>query len=158
MISCSRDQTIKLWDTNSGYCIQTLREGHSDWIRKVALNTKGTLLASASKDETILVWSMDKVKSAKDLSQQADAIVATLRDHENQIDCIRWAPLESNHIIDQSDYNRSYLNQLSLTDGAGNSDPFAEGVGGGSSNPGDSLRDEEEKEGGTGAGGDAKAT
>ena len=101
---------------------------------------------------------MDKVKSAKDLSQQADAIVATLRDHENQIDCIRWAPLESNHIIDQSDYNRSYLNQLSLTDGVGNSDPIAEGVVGGSSNPGDSLRDEEEKEGGTGAGGDAKST
>jgi hypothetical protein len=98
---------------------------------------------------------MDKVKSAKDLSQQADAIVATLRDHENQIDCIRWAPLESNHIIDQSDYNRSYLNQLSLTDGAGNADPFAEG---GSSNPGDSLRDEEEKEGGTGADRDGKAT
>jgi len=46
-----------------------LREGHSDWIRKVALNIKGTLLASSSKDETIIVWSMDKVKSAKDLSQ-----------------------------------------------------------------------------------------
>ena len=50
MVSCSRDQTIKLWDTNSGYCIQTLREGHSDWVRKVTLNHKGTLLASASKD------------------------------------------------------------------------------------------------------------
>ena len=125
---------------------------------------KGTLLASASKDETILVWNMEKVKSAKDLSQQADSIVATLRDHENQIDCIRWAPLESNHIIDQSDYNRSYINQLSLTDAAGNADPFAEGALGGTSNPGgagdssSSLRDEEEKDGGTGTGGDAKAT
>lgn len=68
MVSCSRDQTIKVWDTNSGYCIQTLREGHSDWVRKVILNAKGTLLASSSKDETIIVWNMEKVKSAKDLS------------------------------------------------------------------------------------------
>jgi hypothetical protein len=87
-----------------------------------------------------------------------------LREHENQIDCIRWAPLEANHIIDQSDYNRSYINQLSLTEGSGNADPYGEGVVGGSPNPGgagdssSSLRDEEEKEGGTGAGGDAKGT
>ncbi len=52
---------------------------------------------------------MEKVKSAKDLSQQADAILNTMREHENQIDCIRWANVEANYIIDQSDYNRSYL-------------------------------------------------
>jgi platelet-activating factor acetylhydrolase IB subunit alpha len=51
LISCSRDQTIKFWDTTSGYCLQTLREGHSDWIRKVSVNAKGSMLASSGKDE-----------------------------------------------------------------------------------------------------------
>ena len=138
MVSCSRDQTIKLWDTTSGYCLQTLREGHSDWIRKVALNPKGTLMASASKDETILVWSIDKVKSAKDLSQQADAILNALREHENQIDCIRWAHKEANQTIDQSDYN----SQFSMMEGGGN----AEEAGNGDSSS--LMKDEEEKEGG----------
>ncbi len=63
--------------------MQTLREGHSDWIRKVTMNAKGTLLASASKDESVIVWNLDKVKSAKDLSQQNDAILAVLKEHEN---------------------------------------------------------------------------
>lgn len=115
LISCSRDQTIKLWDGNSGYCLQTLREGgHTDWIRKVSVNSKGTLLASSSKDETVIVWSIEKIKACKDVSQQGETILAVLKEHENQIDCIRWAPLEANHVIDMSDYNKSYLSMLSL--------------------------------------------
>lgn len=65
MVSCSRDNTIRLWDTNSGYCIQTAK-GHNDWIRKVSVNSKGTLLASAGKDECVIVWAVEKLKNAKD--------------------------------------------------------------------------------------------
>ena len=63
-MSCSRDNTIKMWDTNSGYCVQTIH-AHSDWIRKIAINIKGNLMASASKDETIIVWNMDRLKTSK---------------------------------------------------------------------------------------------
>ena len=35
IISGSRDNTIKIWDANTGDCLQTL-EGHSDWVRSVA--------------------------------------------------------------------------------------------------------------------------
>jgi platelet-activating factor acetylhydrolase IB subunit alpha len=66
LVSCSRDQTIRIWDTNSGYCVQTVAVGHSDWIRKVVVNSKGTLLASGSKDESIVVWNLDLLKTAKD--------------------------------------------------------------------------------------------
>lgn len=75
------------------------------------------MLASASKDESVIVWNLEKVKSAKDLSQQNDAIIAVLKEHENQIDCIKFAPAEANLTIDQSDYNRSYINLLSITEG-----------------------------------------
>jgi WD40 repeat protein len=92
--------------------VQTLREGHSDWIRKVTVNAKGTLLASSSKDETVIVWNLEKIRTSKDSSQ--DSIISILKEHENQIDCVKWAPLEANHVIDQSEYNRGYLNMLSL--------------------------------------------
>lgn len=78
----------------------------------MALNAKGTLLASASKDETLVVWSMERIRASKDSA--ADSIVAVLREHENQIDCVIWAPLEANHVIDSSDYNKGYINLLSL--------------------------------------------
>ena len=52
-----------MWDLNSGFCLHTLKDAHSDWIRKVSLNQKGTLLASASKDETVIVWSIDRIKA-----------------------------------------------------------------------------------------------
>jgi platelet-activating factor acetylhydrolase IB subunit alpha len=56
-LSSSRDHTIKLWDFNSGFCVNTLR-GHTDWVKRVVVNYKGNLMASSSKDETIIVWSM----------------------------------------------------------------------------------------------------
>ena len=63
LFSCSRDQSIKMWDLNSGFCVQTLKDAHGDWIRKVSLNQKGTLLASSSKDETVIVWSVERIKA-----------------------------------------------------------------------------------------------
>ena len=65
LVSCSRDQTIKIWDTNTGYCISTVR-GHTDWIREVKVSLKGTMLASGSKDESIIIWNLEKLKTAKD--------------------------------------------------------------------------------------------
>jgi WD40 repeat protein len=44
--------------------LHTLREGHTDWIRKVSVNVKGTLFASSSKDETVIVWNIEKVKAS----------------------------------------------------------------------------------------------
>lgn len=50
LVTCSRDQTIKIWETNSGYCVKTLK-GHSDWVRRVMPNDNGSLLASCSNDQ-----------------------------------------------------------------------------------------------------------
>jgi len=62
LLSCSRDATIKLWDTLSGFCLVTLKEGHSDWIRRVTVHPNGLLFASASKDESIICWNTELVK------------------------------------------------------------------------------------------------
>lgn len=37
LFSGSRDATIKIWDTNTGFCLCTLK-GHEDWIRGLSIN------------------------------------------------------------------------------------------------------------------------
>jgi WD40 repeat protein len=35
---------------------------HNEWVRKITQNNLGTLMASASKDETVIIWNMDRIK------------------------------------------------------------------------------------------------
>jgi len=56
LISCSRDQSIRVWDTLSGVCLQTITQGHTDWIKRISVSPNGVYFASASNDETIIIW------------------------------------------------------------------------------------------------------
>lgn len=47
--------TVCVWDVDSGDIVR-LFEGHTDFVGKVAWNSDGTLLASASHDGTIFIW------------------------------------------------------------------------------------------------------
>lgn len=53
--SGSEDNTIRLWRTSTGDCIQELK-GHHDTIRSVAFSHDTKLLASGSKDNTVRLW------------------------------------------------------------------------------------------------------
>ena len=45
LASGSDDHKVKIWDANSGECLQTL-EGHSGWVKSVAFSPDGARLAS----------------------------------------------------------------------------------------------------------------
>jgi platelet-activating factor acetylhydrolase IB subunit alpha len=98
LLSCSRDQSIRVWDTLSGTCLQTLAQGHTDWVKRVAVAASGALFASASSDESIIVWNTDQVLDRKAAAQSC--IVATLDEHDHQIDCIAWATLDAARTIE----------------------------------------------------------
>lgn len=102
LISCSRDQSIRVWDTLSGTCLQTLSQGHTDWVKRVAVSASGALFATASNDESIIVWNTEQVLTSKANTQSC--ILVALDEHEHQIDCISWAPLDAARTIEQSEY------------------------------------------------------
>ncbi|MCF6260537.1 MAG: pentapeptide repeat-containing protein [Gammaproteobacteria bacterium] len=55
LLSASQDTTLKLWDRNSGECINTFT-GHSDWVTACAFSPDGQQLLSASRDTTLKLW------------------------------------------------------------------------------------------------------
>lgn len=55
LASASHDQTVRLWDTETGQCLHVLRE-HTDRVRSVAFSPDGQRLASGCEDQTIRLW------------------------------------------------------------------------------------------------------
>ncbi|MEO0854838.1 MAG: pentapeptide repeat-containing protein, partial [Cyanobacteria bacterium J06648_11] len=55
LASGSADRTIRLWDTNTGECLQVF-EGHQNWVMSVAFSPDGTQLASGSADRSVRLW------------------------------------------------------------------------------------------------------
>ncbi|ETN82836.1 WD domain, G-beta repeat protein [Necator americanus] len=100
LVSCSADMSIKVWEFGgsyacvktlkghdhnissvaSGYCVHTFR-AHSEWVRMVRVSPDGALFASASNDQSIIVWAL-----------QSKSVKATLREHEHVVECVEWAP------------------------------------------------------------------
>ena len=55
LASGSADRTLRLWDVETGECLQIL-EGHRNWVMSVAFSPDGKQLASGSADRTLRVW------------------------------------------------------------------------------------------------------
>ena len=57
-VSASWDNTLKVWDLDSGRELRTL-EGHSDSVNGVAVTPDGKRAVSASWDNTLKVWDLE---------------------------------------------------------------------------------------------------
>jgi len=66
------------------------------------------MMASASKDETVIIWNMDRIKQnlGKMVGDPADFIITVIDDHEHVIDCIKFAPESACKTIMKADYNK----------------------------------------------------
>ncbi len=72
-VSTGKDQTIRLWNTQSGKCARILT-GHQDWIRDVALTWDGRYLVSGSWDTTVRVWNVGTGKCVRTLNDRVRSI------------------------------------------------------------------------------------
>ncbi|MEM9218679.1 MAG: NB-ARC domain-containing protein [Cyanobacteria bacterium P01_F01_bin.150] len=76
--SASDDNTIRLWNINTGYCLRL--KGHEDWIRSVAFGyspqKSKVILASGSDDRTIKLWDVETGECLKTLRYHTDWVRA----------------------------------------------------------------------------------
>ena len=80
IVSGSYDRTIRIWDMASGHCLQTL-EGHSDWVRAVAISHDGSRIVSGSDDGTIRIWDMASGHCLQTLEGHSDWVRAVAISH-----------------------------------------------------------------------------
>ncbi|MBW4634376.1 MAG: serine/threonine protein kinase [Iphinoe sp. HA4291-MV1] len=99
--SGSNDNTIKLWQLETGKLLRTLGRwfsGHSNIVRAVAFSPDGQLLASGSWDETIKLWQVSRGKE-----------IHTLTSYGNWINSIAFSPIPPNPSYQQETYMRGWM-------------------------------------------------
>src|SRR6476661_6186189 len=79
-ISASHDNTLKIWDTETGTEVRTLI-GHTHWVTAVAIAPDGLTAISASHDNTLKIW-----------DTETGTEVRTLTGHTNRVEAVEIAP------------------------------------------------------------------
>jgi WD40 repeat protein len=74
-ISASSDNTLNVWDLESGQVLRTVT-GHSSWVTAVALTADGRRAVSASADHTLKVWDLESGQELRSLAGHEDSVNA----------------------------------------------------------------------------------
>ena len=80
LASGSGDDTIRLWNTNTGELIETF-EGHTSYVTSVAFSPDGQTLASGSGDDTIRLWNAN-----------TGELIETFEGHRDYVTSIAFNP------------------------------------------------------------------
>jgi WD40 repeat protein len=75
LASGSGDNTVKLWDVETGQEVRTLR-GHTDWVWSVTFSPDGRLLASGSNDQTVKLWDVETGQEVRTLRGHTDWVLS----------------------------------------------------------------------------------
>ncbi|PGG95247.1 hypothetical protein AJ79_10165 [Helicocarpus griseus UAMH5409] len=117
LASGSSDDTIKLWDVETGKELQTLM-GHSGSVKSVAFSSNGLTLASGSSDHTIKLWDVETSKELQTLrghygsfdmlvklwDVQTDKVLQTLKSYSGQVYSVVFSPDGSTLASGSSDH------------------------------------------------------
>ena len=80
LAGASWDDTIRLWDVESGQLQATLK-GHTNWVTSVAFSPDGGTLASGSFDWTVRLWDVE-----------SGQLQATLKGHTSNVISVIFSP------------------------------------------------------------------
>ncbi|KUL82098.1 hypothetical protein ZTR_10075 [Talaromyces verruculosus] len=81
--SASDDETVRLWDANTGDHLKTL-QGHSDRVTAVAFSLDSQQIASASVDKTVQLWDANTGNHLKTLQGHSDRVTAIVFSPDGQ--------------------------------------------------------------------------
>ncbi|WP_339385303.1 WD40 repeat domain-containing protein [Aetokthonos hydrillicola] len=93
LASGNEDSTVKLWDARTNQQLKMITssagsaitlQGHTGWVSSVAFSPDGTMLASASSDQTLKLWDVLQGKCLK-----------TLLGHTRWISSVAFSPDET---------------------------------------------------------------
>ncbi|DAZ97362.1 TPA: hypothetical protein N0F65_003385 [Lagenidium giganteum] len=114
LYTCSRDHTIKAWEVSTGYCLQTLNTGHSDWVRDVAVSNDGLYLASCGNDRAVVLWDLQTMK-----------VIQTMREHEHVVESVAFADTGAQELAIEKAHSKKLADSgaVALADGAMNGKP-----------------------------------
>ncbi len=92
LASGSYDNTVRLWDAESGAAGYTL-EGHTSYVLSVVYSPSGTQLASGSDDKTVRLWEVT--------SGQCQAVI---KDFFGGVNSVAWKEVpEGSYLLTGSD-------------------------------------------------------
>jgi hypothetical protein len=74
-VSGSVDQTLRLWDLESGHTLRIL-EGHTNRVYAVAVAPDGRRAVSGSADQTLRLWDLESGQTIRTLEGHAGAVTA----------------------------------------------------------------------------------
>ena len=75
VVTGSWDETIKIWDMQSGECLDTL-EGHSGWVNSVAITPGGERVVTGSSDNTIKIWDIQSGECLDTLEGHLSGVIS----------------------------------------------------------------------------------
>lgn len=101
LLSCSDDQTIKLFDWDKGWQKINSYEDHEHYIMQVAINPKDpSMFASASLDRTIKIWTI----AAPGKASQKTSANYSLIGHQAGVNCLDFcSSFDRPHLVSGGD-------------------------------------------------------
>lgn len=82
VVSGSSDNTLRLWETETGRCLDVF-ESHRSRIWDLSSTRQGDFVASASGDATVKIWNLKSKKA-----------VSTLTGHSGDVYSVKYHPDE----------------------------------------------------------------
>ena len=114
IVSGGEDSTIKIWNRD-GKLLKTLKE-HKSWVNKISFSPDGTLMATASSDNTVKLWSFECTNSEGDRCLKVKVellktLTQTDEGHSHWVTDVSFSPDRTNLVTASRDGTVKIWNQ-----------------------------------------------